>query len=184
MKRPLEIGRARNGLYYLCSKCQFTSSTSHSVESHNVCNSCSVSTCKIPSSVSDCKHCDSMSNCPRSVDLITSSNKDTCCTTSNPIPISPFLVNSLCSHNKVIGSSNAFSICTSLSDTCIDYLWHNRLGHVPFVKMRSISSIPVSFASKQLFICTICPMAKQIRLPFPTNNSVSSKPFDLLHLDL
>ncbi|XP_075086252.1 uncharacterized protein LOC142168967 [Nicotiana tabacum] len=42
MKRPLEIGRARNGLYFLCSKCQFLSSAT--VPTSLVANSCSAST--------------------------------------------------------------------------------------------------------------------------------------------
>lgn len=155
MKRPLEIGRAMNPS-----------------NSRNVCNSCFVSTCRIHSSAYDCKHSYCMSDCGKPVDLITGNNKDTCCTTNNPIP------------NKVVGSSNVSSICSSFLDTCIYYLWHNRLGHVPFVKMRSISNIPMSFAPKQPFICTICPMAKQTKVLFPTSNRVSNKPFDILHLDL
>ncbi|XP_019260646.1 PREDICTED: uncharacterized protein LOC109238613 [Nicotiana attenuata] len=35
----------------------------------------------------------------------------------------------------------------------VNSLWHNRLGHVPFVKMRGISSIPVKFTPGQPFIC-------------------------------
>nr|XP_016451307.1 PREDICTED: uncharacterized protein LOC107776009 [Nicotiana tabacum] len=42
MKRPLEIGRARNGLYFLCSKCQFLGSAT--VPTYLISNSCSAST--------------------------------------------------------------------------------------------------------------------------------------------
>ncbi|XP_019233911.1 PREDICTED: uncharacterized protein LOC109214451 [Nicotiana attenuata] len=36
----------------------------------------------------------------------------------------------------------------------VNSLWHNRFGHVSFVKMRGISSIPVKFAPRQPFICS------------------------------
>ncbi|XP_075092030.1 uncharacterized protein LOC142172145 [Nicotiana tabacum] len=52
----------------------------------------------------------------------------------------------------------------------VDILWHNRLGYVPFVKMRGISVIPTTFAQKQPFFCLVCPMAKQSRSPFPQND--------------
>nr|XP_033514026.1 uncharacterized protein LOC117278658 [Nicotiana tomentosiformis] len=55
----------------------------------------------------------------------------------------------------------------------VNVLWHNRLGHVPFVKIRGISSIPVNFSPKQPFICSICPMARQARLLFPQRTSTS-----------
>ncbi|XP_015161200.1 uncharacterized protein [Solanum tuberosum] len=65
-----------------------------------------------------------------------------------------------------------------------EFLWHARLGHVPFVKMRSISTIPLTFSSKQPFICTICPMARQTRMPFPESTTATSSLFELLHIDL
>jgi len=64
----------------------------------------------------------------------------------------------------------------------VDYLWHNRLGHVPFVKMNCISTIPITFSPKRPFMC---PMVRQTRLPFPATTTVSStNTFDLLHMDL
>ena len=33
-------------------------------------------------------------------------------------------------------------------------------------------------------VCTVCPLAKQKRLPFISNNNLSSSPFDLLHVDI
>ena len=65
-----------------------------------------------------------------------------------------------------------------------DLLWHYRLGHVPFIKMKGISSIPMKFPPKQPFICNICPMDRQTKLPFPPKTHTTSKLFELLHVDL
>ena len=93
---------------------------------------------------------------------------------------------SVCNHSvsKTTKSCTLPSVYSSFPNTCIEHMWHSRLGHVPFAKMRSISSIPIRFAPKQSFTCTICPMVKQARLPFPISTTFSSKPFDHLHLDL
>ncbi|XP_069144064.1 uncharacterized protein [Solanum lycopersicum] len=52
-----------------------------------------------------------------------------------------------------------------------DLLWHYRLGHVPFIKMKKLTSIPVKFSPKQPFLCPICPMARQSRLPFSNSTT-------------
>ncbi|KAH0648110.1 hypothetical protein KY285_033358 [Solanum tuberosum] len=66
------------------------------------------------------------------------------------------------------------------------YFLCTKLGHVPFVKMKGISSIPAHFSSKQPFLCDICPMARQTKLPFPQKSIYpsSTKPFDLIHIDI
>ncbi|XP_075077343.1 uncharacterized protein LOC142164071 [Nicotiana tabacum] len=46
-------------------------------------------------------------------------------------------------------------------------LWHQRLSHIPFVRLKDVYGIPCEFTSKQSFTCSICPMARQSRLPFP-----------------
>ncbi|KAH0662237.1 hypothetical protein KY284_027168 [Solanum tuberosum] len=51
----------------------------------------------------------------------------------------------------------------------------SRLGHVPFVKMRGISTIPIQFSNKQPFTCAICPMARQTRMPFPDSTTTTTK---------
>ena len=78
---------------------------------------------------------------------------------------------------------NNYASLESLKDG-VDLLWHNRLGHVPFVKMRNIPTIPIKFSTKQPFICTICPMARQVRLPFTPSTTHSKNIFELLHIDL
>ena len=66
----------------------------------------------------------------------------------------------------------------------VDLLWHNRLGHVPFIKMKSITDLPVIFSPKQRFSWNICPMSRQQRLPFSHSISQTKSIFELLHIDL
>lgn len=66
----------------------------------------------------------------------------------------------------------------------VDLLWHYRLDHVSFAKMKGLTSIPVKFPTKQPFLSPICPMARQSRLPFSTRTTTSRKCFDLLRIDL
>ncbi|XP_075088478.1 uncharacterized protein LOC142170460 [Nicotiana tabacum] len=83
---------------------------------------------------------------------------------------------------------NKTSVCAPFSclshGNDVNVLWHNRLGYVPFVKMKSIYTIPVAFSNKQPFLCSICPMARQTRLPFPQRTSNTKQIFDLLHIDI
>lgn len=64
-----------------------------------------------------------------------------------------------------------------------DLFWHQRLGHMPFHRMHSISSLSNKISTKQSFICPVCPMARQQRLPFPESSIHTTKPFQLIHLD-
>jgi hypothetical protein len=63
-------------------------------------------------------------------------------------------------------------------------LWHYRLGHPSNSRIRLIQSIVPAISCKQNEICSICPLAKQHKLPFPVSVSVSEFPFDLLHCDI
>ncbi|XP_024003977.1 uncharacterized protein LOC112081475 [Eutrema salsugineum] len=65
-------------------------------------------------------------------------------------------------------------------------LWHQRLGHPSYERLAQLSNVlPLSKSSKSSEShCQICPLAKQKRLPFESNNHMSSLPFDLLHLDI
>lgn len=47
-----------------------------------------------------------------------------------------------------------------------------------------LSLFLLKHSSIELKICTICPLAKQHRLPFPHSTSMSSLPFQLLHVDI
>lgn len=91
-------------------------------------------------------------------------------------------------HNSISNNKNEHPIYVLIPHSShrnnIDLLWHNRLGHVPFAKMRTLTSIPVTFLTKQPFVCSICPMSRQSRLSFSQRTTESSKIFDLLHVDL
>lgn len=66
----------------------------------------------------------------------------------------------------------------------VDLLWHNRLSHVPFVKMRTITTLPTKLSSKQPFVCTICRMDRPVGLPFNQSTTQSRTIFDLHHINL
>jgi hypothetical protein len=66
------------------------------------------------------------------------------------------------------------------------HVWHCRLGHPSLSRMSFLSSIVpnVSYSCTDAHTCTVCPLAKQKRLPFPKNNHLSSTSFELLHVDI
>lgn len=58
-----------------------------------------------------------------------------------------------------------------------ELLWHARLGHVSFVKMKIISTIPLKSSTKQPLTFAICPMERQTIMPFPESTIRSNKMF-------
>lgn len=66
----------------------------------------------------------------------------------------------------------------------LDLLWHQRMGHMPFNKMRSISFIALQISTKQVFDCPICPLARQQRLPFSPSTIHTTVSFALVHIDV
>ena len=61
-------------------------------------------------------------------------------------------------------------------------LWHKRLGHAPLKVLSRIKELNI--VSVHEHHCSICPIAKQSRLPFPTSLSHSSSIFDIIHGDV
>lgn len=61
-------------------------------------------------------------------------------------------------------------------------IWHCRLGHLPFDKLKSISHIPC--ISIPDVICDICPKARMHRSSFPQSVIKSCTIFEMLHVDL
>ncbi|XP_059315878.1 uncharacterized protein LOC132066629 [Lycium ferocissimum] len=45
--------------------------------------------------------------------------------------------------------------------------WHQRLGHAPFTVLQHIPSIKNHFLHKDAPICSVCPLSRQTRSPFP-----------------
>ena len=56
--------------------------------------------------------------------------------------------------------------------------WHFRLGH----PSSTVATIPVS--ATQFQKCSVCPLAKQSRLPFVPSDNKSSALFQLIHCDI
>ena len=67
-------------------------------------------------------------------------------------------------------------------------LWHKRLGHPsPACLQLASSLLPIPVKKNLIPIhnnCSICPKAKQTRLPFPLSTIKSHSPFNLLHCDI
>ncbi|XP_070050115.1 uncharacterized protein [Nicotiana tomentosiformis] len=55
-----------------------------------------------------------------------------------------------------------------------DVLWHHRMRHISIAKMKLIPSISVDLSSKQSFVCPVCPLARQNRVPFSHSTSISN----------
>ncbi|KAL2232264.1 UNVERIFIED_CONTAM: Retrovirus-related Pol polyprotein from transposon RE1 [Sesamum indicum] len=71
-----------------------------------------------------------------------------------------------------------------LSSSVDDFsLWHQRLGHCSRDVMKHIDSLHIPAPHKD-HICSICPLAKQTRLPFSISNSCTHSCFDLIHVDI
>ena len=63
-------------------------------------------------------------------------------------------------------------------------LWHQRLGH-PSTKVTSLfSSFHFKNKACDTNECLVCPLTKQIRLPFPSSSINSASCFDLIHVDI
>lgn len=65
-------------------------------------------------------------------------------------------------------------------------IWHNILGHLSFQRLTDMQSqIPIDVSKcNNAEPCHVCPLAKQKRLPFVSNNHLSQSPFDLIHCDV
>ncbi|XP_019260972.1 PREDICTED: uncharacterized protein LOC109238930 [Nicotiana attenuata] len=63
-------------------------------------------------------------------------------------------------------------------------LWHQRLGHAPVAVLQKIPSIKVLVSRSTTHTFSICPLAKQVRLQFPTSITRSNSPFSLVHMDV
>ena len=72
------------------------------------------------------------------------------------------------------------SLSTSLD------LWHSRLGHASFFRIKSLASTSVlGKVSPNTFECLSCQLGKQHALPLnDSESSSSSAPFDLVHYDI
>lgn len=148
MRRPQVLDSSKDGLYFLCSRCVKNNDdgTMTSASVSFPCISVSLNVDKVP--VKDRSY--STKECRLS---------NVSC--SNHVSYT-LVCNSSC-YNKTDLSANV-DVFTNTSDIFpgnnVDLLWHNRFGHVPYAKMRTIPTLPAKLSSKQLFVCTIYPMAR------------------------
>lgn len=63
-------------------------------------------------------------------------------------------------------------------------LWHNRLGHLPFEKLRLLSLTNKECTNDLFNSCIVCYQARQHKLSFSLSETVSQQPFDLVHIDI
>lgn len=84
--------------------------------------------------------------------------------------------------HTIPGDTNKCSNLANNKTCAISSLWHQRLGNAPLKVLRSIDALH----SMQLreHHCTVCPIAKQSRLPFPTSSPCSKSIFDIVHGDV
>ena len=84
------------------------------------------------------------------------------------------------------------SVFNSFANNVVDipvatksYLWHLRLGHVSDAKLQVLCDIlPDVSTIHSNKDCTLCPIAKQKKIPFPSFNHLSKNAFDLIHCDV
>lgn len=83
--------------------------------------------------------------------------------------------------NKVVVRNKSHSISLNIYfsyENDVNVLWHNRLGHAPFRKMREIHYVPDKSFLRQFFLCFICPMTRKERLSFPQRTTSSIEIFN------
>lgn len=85
--------------------------------------------------------------------------------------------------NRLSISSNSLASLAAQNTSSIA-LWHIRLGHVTRKVLHSLFPGHRSQISNTMHQCTICPSARQSRLPFPISSSTTFNAFDLIHMDL
>lgn len=82
---------------------------------------------------------------------------------------------------STICSSSSSSSCSSFS---VNNLWHCRLGHISFPMLKVLHQNNPEISISASVPCTVCPLAKQCKLPFPSSTHTSKLPFDLIHCDV
>ena len=64
--------------------------------------------------------------------------------------------------------------------------WHSRLNHLAFEKLDMLNGL-LNFPNNKRdgvhVPCLVCPLVKQRRLSFVSNNSMFKKAFNLIHYD-
>lgn len=72
----------------------------------------------------------------------------------------------------------------SAVDPTSSRLWHQRLGHLSNKSLHAISLSAEIMHFCLIDDCSICPLAKQTRNPFPLSSINTKAPFELIHVDI
>ena len=94
-----------------------------------------------------------------------------------------------CNNTLPFSYNNLSNTCDRHFDSCCNHvsqklstdLWHKRMGHIPYRRMRFLS-LHGDFTAPDI-PCAVCPRAKRHRLPFSLSIISASAPFALIHVD-
>ena len=87
----------------------------------------------------------------------------------------------LLDNHKLSFNSHASILCNHASKGLESVIWHMRVGHIPYKRMRLLG-INLNGVLQEA-PCAICPKARQQRLPFPLSTITTSFPFELVYVD-
>ncbi|CAM8888862.1 unnamed protein product [Rhodiola kirilowii] len=85
-----------------------------------------------------------------------------------------------------VENSSCKSTCTVTCKKISTSIWHKRMGHLPVHKLKKMMSSTqenIQLVDCDMH-CSVCPMAKQSRLPFPSSSHKSVESFELIHADV
>ncbi|RDX77166.1 putative mitochondrial protein, partial [Mucuna pruriens] len=63
-------------------------------------------------------------------------------------------------------------------------LWYLKFGHVSYAKLNIMCKIFPLIKVNKDYVCDICYLARQKRIPYTISNNMASKCFELLHFDI
>jgi hypothetical protein len=90
-------------------------------------------------------------------------------------------------HLPSAASASPVSSACAASSTSSFAQWHHRLGHLfsPRLSALLCRGLLGSVSGREsLDHCQGCQMGKQVQLPYPSSETVSQRPFDLVHSDV
>lgn len=74
------------------------------------------------------------------------------------------------------------SSVVAVASTDSSLLWHNRLGHASVSRLNKVPHFSCTMRNvDSIHKCSVCPLAKQTRLPFPIYHSRVTVTFSLIH---